>query len=839
MLALAEGRGGDKLICIVTGHLQFMDKSVPAKRKKTDGKSVGNVTKAKKSKTQTKDKVVSAGGDDSDSDSSLDEEKWKKLVLQLTDSEIAKMDTINALDSSAQQPKAKRVRKPRAKPPAKTVTPIQQSDGTVEKKEIAKMDTINALDSSAQQPKAKRVRKPRAKPPAKTVTPIQQSDRTAEKKEKGEDKATAEAPTNNSDHKKSSPKKTAPVTSSATASQEQNFNTVEDRPTTSTVSPSKQTPVKEKRKVMTPTYEKNDEPPSEPKKKKKKKKEMTEVKVVENANETGEGGKEKASKVERLKKNEVKVQECVDKSVEEERRMKGQEGDGKSNENEDEMVEKNKTGDADDDNLSEPVVTIKTPKKKKKEKTANEKDSEQISEEVMENTVKKAKKKKKSEVNAEEDTENAEQVVEEKKAKKKKNEAADGEEISEQTVTENKVKKKKRKSPNEENSEQIVEEKKKEKKDKCDQNEMSEQIAEDNMTTESRDGEERPEETPKGKKKKKKDSSLLSNSADMDPLSQPNPETQSPPTEKKKKKSKLKSADVPAASVQDTAATRTLLTPSSDTPKKELCLYTLGNLFPDSDVVKDKLLAQGIIPALANCIENQKHNLAVVEAAAFSLTQLLQAKDAAEKIIPKVLASSLPSQLLSVLNPDPNFGLAPAIECAWCLHYLASSSDGNGELLALGALSHCSSLLMSLGGAVAEGNKEEGMELLVCPLLRCVGNLVSCCPVDSLSTQVGDVRLVAALCALIKAYLHTQPALARESAWVLNNLTELLMGFHLASEDLPNSCVIYIPFWQGALVLNTRVVGNDMPKMEKHRTRTVVYSLMTFTNVMYGNRVAL
>lgn len=36
---------------------------------------------------------------------------------------------------------------------------------------------------------------------------------------------------------------------------------------------------------------------------------------------------------------------------------------------------------------------------------------------------------------------------------------------------------------------------------------------------------------------------------------------------------------------------------------QELCLYTLGNLCPDSDVVKEKLLAQGIIPALANCIE--------------------------------------------------------------------------------------------------------------------------------------------------------------------------------------------------------------------------------------------
>lgn len=35
---------------------------------------------------------------------------------------------------------------------------------------------------------------------------------------------------------------------------------------------------------------------------------------------------------------------------------------------------------------------------------------------------------------------------------------------------------------------------------------------------------------------------------------------------------------------------------------QELCLYTLGNLCPD-DVVREKLVAQGIIPALANCIE--------------------------------------------------------------------------------------------------------------------------------------------------------------------------------------------------------------------------------------------
>uniref|UniRef100_UPI0037E80539 transmembrane and coiled-coil domain-containing protein 6 n=1 Tax=Semicossyphus pulcher TaxID=241346 RepID=UPI0037E80539 len=249
----------------------------------------------------------------------------------------------------------------------------------------------------------------------------------------------------------------------------------------------------------------------------------------------------------------------------------------------------------------------------------------------------------------------------------------------------------------------------------------------------------------------------------------------------------------------------------------ELCLYTLGNLCPESDAVKEKLLAQGIIPALASCIENQRHNLAVVEAVGFTLSQLLQTKDAAEKIIPMVLASSLPSGLLSVLTPDPKFGLAPAIECAWCLHYLACSIEDNGVLLAHGALLQCSSLLMSLGGAVAQGNKEEGMELLICPLLRCVGNLLSSCPVEDLSTKVGDVHIVVTLCALLQAYMQTQPALARESAWVLNNLTAYSSAFcsALLTLNLVPGLIQLLPFSQGINTMILRVLANIAHKKKE------------------------
>ena len=36
---------------------------------------------------------------------------------------------------------------------------------------------------------------------------------------------------------------------------------------------------------------------------------------------------------------------------------------------------------------------------------------------------------------------------------------------------------------------------------------------------------------------------------------------------------------------------------------QELCLYTLGNLCPENELVREKLLAQGIIPALHHCLQ--------------------------------------------------------------------------------------------------------------------------------------------------------------------------------------------------------------------------------------------
>lgn len=242
----------------------------------------------------------------------------------------------------------------------------------------------------------------------------------------------------------------------------------------------------------------------------------------------------------------------------------------------------------------------------------------------------------------------------------------------------------------------------------------------------------------------------------------------------------------------------------------ELCLYTLGNLCAGNYRVKETLLSQGVIPALVSCVENQKHNLALVTAVGFTLSQLLQATDAADRTAQMVLVSSLPSHLLSVLSPDPQFGLAPVIEVAWCLHYLICSTEDNGVLLSHGALLKCSTMLVTISGDAVEGNKEEGLELLVWPLLRCVGNLLSSYPLEQLSTQEVDVGLPAALCALLRVYLQTQPALARETAWVLNNLTarstELCSA--LLTLNLVPGLIKLLPFSQGINTLILRVVAN-------------------------------
>ncbi|XP_061755920.1 claspin-like isoform X2 [Nerophis ophidion] len=113
-------------------------KPVAPKRSKKDGKVSENAPPAKRLKKQQT--AVTACQDDSDSDSSLDVEKWKKMLLQMTEVDAAKIDAINSLDSSA--PK-KRVRKSRAKP--KTDMPAKKK---IEEKAVTKKQSKSSLQKN-------------------------------------------------------------------------------------------------------------------------------------------------------------------------------------------------------------------------------------------------------------------------------------------------------------------------------------------------------------------------------------------------------------------------------------------------------------------------------------------------------------------------------------------------------------------------------------------------------------------------------------------------------------------------------------------------------------------
>lgn len=278
----------------------------------------------------------------------------------------------------------------------------------------------------------------------------------------------------------------------------------------------------------------------------------------------------------------------------------------------------------------------------------------------------------------------------------------------------------------------------------------------------------------------------------------------------------LSHSPLPEVSLALLPATPYLLTFLSGQSAKftELCLYILGNLCPESEVGRQKLLAQGIIPALALCIQNHNGVMAVLEAAAFTLGQLLQASDA-EQIIPVVLTTNLPSYLTHGLKPDTEYGMGVAIECAWCLHYLSCSETASSTLVRQGVLLDCSSLLVTLGSAVAHQEALEGLELLAWPLLRCLGNLLT--DDGAVAEEVGetdvcvcDCRTIAALCVLVQRFLHTYPGLAREALWVLNNFTVDSMVWCSAVFycGLVPVLIQLLPYSQGINSMVLRILGN-------------------------------
>ncbi|XP_074068933.1 transmembrane and coiled-coil domain-containing protein 6 [Macrotis lagotis] len=245
----------------------------------------------------------------------------------------------------------------------------------------------------------------------------------------------------------------------------------------------------------------------------------------------------------------------------------------------------------------------------------------------------------------------------------------------------------------------------------------------------------------------------------------------------------------------------------------ELCLYTLGNLAVESEAVRRQLMPQGIIPALALCI--QSPHAAVLEALGYTLSQLLQANEAPKEIIPSVLDSAILPNMLRLLHPTPELGASVAVEFAWCLHYIICSQVNNPLLISRGALSSLGLLLMDLARA-ASGSVDTGLDLLACPVLRCFGNLLAeeGAADPGVRADFGDERIIVAMFILMEFFIQHQPSLVPECLWVLNNLTVKDPGLctALLSLDLVAPLLQLLPISRVVRILVLTILCNIAEK---------------------------
>ncbi|XP_044636553.1 transmembrane and coiled-coil domain-containing protein 6 isoform X5 [Equus asinus] len=208
-------------------------------------------------------------------------------------------------------------------------------------------------------------------------------------------------------------------------------------------------------------------------------------------------------------------------------------------------------------------------------------------------------------------------------------------------------------------------------------------------------------------------------------------------------------------------------------------------------------------------------HVTVLEALGYALSQLLQAKEAPEKIIPSVLGSTLPQHMLQLLQPGPKLNFGVAVEFAWCLHYITCSQVNNALLITHGALSTLGLLLLDLAGAV-QRTEDAGLELLACPVLRCLSNLLTEAAVGAVGEQMQlrDERVVAALFILLQFFLQKQPSLLPEGLWLLNNLTANSPSFctSLLSLDLIEPLLQLLPVSNVVSVLVLTVLCNVAEK---------------------------
>ncbi|XP_062986188.1 transmembrane and coiled-coil domain-containing protein 6 [Elgaria multicarinata webbii] len=199
----------------------------------------------------------------------------------------------------------------------------------------------------------------------------------------------------------------------------------------------------------------------------------------------------------------------------------------------------------------------------------------------------------------------------------------------------------------------------------------------------------------------------------------------------------------------------------------ELCLYTLGNLVVEMKAVKKQLLPQGIISVLASCI--QSPHVVVQEGVGYVLSQLLQSREAPAEIIPLVLDSTLPRDMLHLVCSNLEKGMGAAVEFAWGLHYIICSRVNNSLLISQRTMPSLTQLLLELASMISTSSIE-CLELLICPVVRCVGNLLAE-EADDGELLVKEEHLLWAMFVFIQHFLPKHLFVVQECLWLINNLT--------------------------------------------------------------------
>ncbi|XP_042196095.1 transmembrane and coiled-coil domain-containing protein 6 [Callorhinchus milii] len=271
----------------------------------------------------------------------------------------------------------------------------------------------------------------------------------------------------------------------------------------------------------------------------------------------------------------------------------------------------------------------------------------------------------------------------------------------------------------------------------------------------------------------------------------------------------LSHSDDPSISLLCLPATPYLLTYLSGRSVRftELCLYILGNLAAENAAVRRQLMAQGVIHALATCLQSSEG--AVVEAAAYSLSQLLQGKESAHNIVPAELVAKVIPLLLQLLVADSQCGVWAAVESAWCLHYIISSGAISEHLVSQDIVSRAVTLLIALGKP-GSATPPDTVHLLIIPVVRCLGNLIAGEETNQCKAQIQQSDLLPTLGLFITSFLHTQPFVARECLWLFNNLTagDALFCSAVLGLNLVPMFLRLIPFSGGINTQALLVLGN-------------------------------